>query len=355
MGSYVSVDAQNNIYFSGICSGSCVLNSQPMDISTQVGTSTNLATSDTPSQDVEVIKINPMGFVQWFTLFSDQNNDIVYSQVFRNNSNGGSGEFYITGAFGPSYTPLGYGSYYSMSGYYNSLLAKIDPDTGSIIYGFGPDIFSNPYYAPSTAITSLTIPPTTNDRSLYAVFGAEFASIFSVTFLSGQLVMPADGGTVIAKLLDENVCSVDSCVRGGQCVSAFGSYSCLGCPMGYQTDDCRFRSAPGCNCSVCYTLLTTPSVSSLLPFSCDPCAGEPCLNGGTCVPDLGEPDGYYCNCPVPDIAYGLSVSQSNCAMTFCPCIQPNTQSTIPIDDGMNCICECGIEWTGQICSYPNLK
>ena len=74
-------------------------------------------------------------------------------------------------------------------------------------------------------------------------------------------------------------------------------------------------------------------------FSCalsgDPCASQPCMNQGTCVPQNG---GFRCVCPA---GYSGSRCEIRDACQSNPCMNGGTCQPVNGNDGHQCICLTG--------------
>ena len=82
-------------------------------------------------------------------------------------------------------------------------------------------------------------------------------------------------------------CASQPCRNGGTCQSLNGNtFQCI-CPSGYSGSDCSTRK---------FTSLSTVKYREKMRVVVgDPCANNPCLNGGVCVSN--NFGGFTCQCP----------------------------------------------------------
>ena len=76
----------------------------------------------------------------------------------------------------------------------------------------------------------------------------------------------------------------------------------------------------------------------------DPCASQPCMNGGTCLPVNG---GYQCMCPP---GYSGMRCEIRDACQSNPCMNGGTCQ--PVNGGYQCMCPPG--YSGMRCEISKL-
>ncbi len=88
-------------------------------------------------------------------------------------------------------------------------------------------------------------------------------------------------------MLGINPCASQPCRNGGTCQALNNNaYQCI-CPSGYSGSDCSTRK---------FSSFSTTKMKRKKHVNIgDPCAVNPCLNGGTCM--ANNVGGFTCQCP----------------------------------------------------------
>ena len=161
--------------------------------------------------------------------------------------------------------------------------------------------------------------------------------------------------------LDINECSLNNnlCKNNGDCINVNGSYYCV-CPIGYGGADCsnvlnmcdRKANMSCLNGGVCkseigyYRCECTPEWQGTFCEHRNPCASNPCTNGGSCVQLFDNPERHRCYCPPGFTGLNCESDINECEME--PCgnrLGVRCENTI---GSFNCHCPDGL--SGQFCS-----
>ncbi|XP_065829855.1 uncharacterized protein [Oscarella lobularis] len=155
-------------------------------------------------------------------------------------------------------------------------------------------------------------------------------------------------------------CSMSPCRNNGTCLpTTRGKSSTCDCPHGYAGKRCQFKLSPDCvdmscdNGGMCIERLNgrakcrCPSGYSgaRCEIVTDPCAAEPCLNGGRCLRNDDYAIGYECRCT--DQFEGKRCEMLRGACRPNPC--RNGGACLEDDSARGYACVCAFGYRGSRC------
>ncbi|MPC12545.1 Neurogenic locus Notch protein [Portunus trituberculatus] len=144
-----------------------------------------------------------------------------------------------------------------------------------------------------------------------------------------------------------NLCESGPCRNGATCTGNHSSYTCH-CSSGWTGTQCTERSMPavdssgkaiGCAAGPCFGGVRCE-------FEYNECDSNPCVNGGTCVDNIGA---YECLC-------GRGYTGKRCEIKFDLCSDnPCPANLVCVDKGNSYSCECLRGFTEDNCGpHPQL-
>jgi len=135
-----------------------------------------------------------------------------------------------------------------------------------------------------------------------------------------------------------NACANNPCRNGGTCLPNGNGYTC-NCPANF--------FGTNCDLSKCIRRIKRLIIDYLLSFSFriskDPCAVNPCLNGGQCRVD--SQNQAYCVCPT---GYSGPYCGTYDACSCNPC--RNGGTCVPTPNAFGYVCNCLTNFLGQNCT-----
>uniref|UniRef100_A0A674MY80 Notch receptor 2 n=1 Tax=Takifugu rubripes TaxID=31033 RepID=A0A674MY80_TAKRU len=150
-------------------------------------------------------------------------------------------------------------------------------------------------------------------------------------------------------LSDVNECKKNPCRNGGHCINSPGSYICK-CPSGYSGHNCQ-TDIDDCSPSevtifLWVTLGPWDYFSATFNLYFVSSALDPCLNGGSCVDDVGS---FSCECRPGFEGEHCEIEADECAS------QPCRNGAICRDYVNSFVCECRLGFDGILCDHNILE